>query len=730
MRIFFAIFLLSSLFANEDIDLEEERILSSFKKTLLTKGTKLLDKTKKTNSYKPHELIVDLRNPSYKDGILTTHEGGVIKGEDIRIQARTIQYIKKNENGNFIHKIEAEKDLLIQYKGRVYVGEELEYDFTTKKGVVYEGKTFAAFWYLGGDKIELKSDGSYRVENVYITTCENVNSSWDIHAGKVNVLKKDLLQAKKVRFRFFGLPTIWLPSFKINLKKFLGTPIVRYKVTWDKSTGPKGSLRYRLFSWRDFAIWTRLEYRLKIKNGWNIKNGWGGAIETEYLPEHGRTVFQTKNYLATDIIPKELKMKTRYRVQGVYHTISPSGGTKMDATWDKFSDINMPSDFRSDDFELNTAKKTELNIRHVEDFLIGSVYARPRVNSFDTVKQHLPTGYINVKPYKVPNLNLIFYNYFLTSYLDYEFSDKLSPSLQDFESARLETHNIVSRPFKGSFANFTPYAGFVGIYYNKSPLNSSKEQAMFLYGANLSTNFYRDYSRHKHIVEPYVQYHAITEPTEKVDTYYVFSIEDGYNKLNLIKTGIRSQLYSLKHIRAYPTLETNLYANTFLDSNFIPKTVQKIYFDLYWNLPSVYFKANTAWNLFKNTLDYSNFRLGWTVNIDLAFGVEFRYRSSFDYRKSNHENFILDVSREESVLTSSPISDKRNTILTHAYFRLNPFWEVELHSHHGWNRKNEPSYNEYKIDLFTYLSSSWKVRVSYSHTTTDDRFSGGIALIR
>ncbi|HEU64537.1 MAG TPA: hypothetical protein ENH96_04010, partial [Chlamydiae bacterium] len=144
MRIFFAIFLLSSLFANEDIDLEEERILSSFKKTLLTKGTKLLDKTKKTNSYKPHELIVDLRNPSYKDGILTTHEGGVIKGEDIRIQARTIQYIKKYENGNFIHKIEAEKDLLIQYKGRVYVGEELEYDFTTKKGVVYEGKTFAA----------------------------------------------------------------------------------------------------------------------------------------------------------------------------------------------------------------------------------------------------------------------------------------------------------------------------------------------------------------------------------------------------------------------------------------------------------------------------------------------------------------------------------------------------------------------------------------------------------
>ncbi|NGX35389.1 MAG: hypothetical protein K1000chlam1_00212 [Candidatus Anoxychlamydiales bacterium] len=724
MRFFFTLFLFSSLMANPvEVDQEKDQIISSFKQTLIKKGTKLLDKTKKpTASYKPHELIVDLRNPSYKNGILTTHEGGVIKGEDIRIQARSIQYIKRYENGRFIHCIEAEKDLIIQYKGRVYVGEEFEYDFTTKSGVVYDGKTFASLWYLGGDKIELKSDGSYHVENVYITTCENVDSTWDIHAGNVNVLKKDLLEAKNVRFRFFRLPTLWLPSFKINLKKFFGTPVIRYKVNWDKSSGPKGSLRYRLYSWRDFSLWGRLEYRLR--------KGWGGAIETEYLPEHGRTVFQTKNYLATDIIPKELLVKKRYRIQGVYHTINPSKTTKMDMVWDKFSDINMPSDFKSDDFELNTAKKTELTIRHQGDFLLGVLYARPRVNSFDTIKQNLPKGYLNLIPYKAPNLNLVFYNYFIASYLDYEFSDKLSPSLMDFESARLETNNVVSRPFKNSFANFTPYAGFVGIFYNKSPSNDAKKQAMFLYGANLSSDFYKSFEKHKHVIQPYVQYQGITEPTEKVDSYYIFSIEDGYNKLNLIKTGIRNQIYSLRHIRAYPTFETNLYANTFLDSNFIPKTLPKIYLDINWNLPSVYFKAYSAWNLFKNTLDYSNFRLGWSVSQDLALSLEFRYRSSYDYRKANHENFILDVSREENILTKSPISDKRNTILTHIFFRLNPFWEVEIHSHHGWNRKNEPAYNEYKIDLFTTLSSSWKVRVSYQHTEPDDRFSGAVYLIK
>ena len=168
----------------------------------------------------------------------------------------------------------------------------------------------------------------------------------------------------------------------------------------------------------------------------------------------------------------------------------------------------------------------------------------------------------------------------------------------------------------------------------------------------------------------------------------------------------------------------------FLDSYFIPKTLPKLYLDIKWNLPSIYFIANSAWNFFKHTLDFSNLRLGWTANEHLAMDLEFRYRSSYDFRKSNHQNFILDVSRNENELKNSPISDKRNTILTHIYCRLNPYWTCEFHSHHGWNRKKEPPYNEYKIDLYTMISSSWKVRVSYQHTTTDDRFTGDIFLIK
>ena len=38
--------------------------------------------------------------------------------------------------------------------------------------------------------------------------------------------------------------------------------------------------------------------------------------------------------------------------------------------------------------------------------------------------------------------------------------------------------------------------------------------------------------------------------------------------------------------------------------------------------------------------------------------------------------------------------------------------------------------NEFKIDLFTWLSMNWKLRLSYSHTIKDDRVTAGISLVK
>lgn len=656
------------------------------------------------------ELKVDLRNPTFKNGVLYTSQGGVIQNEDIRIQARSIQYFHRMEDGEMVQKIEAEGDLLIQYKGRVFVGSEIEFDFKKRTGIVYEGKTFSSMWYVGGDKIQLNPDGSYRVTNAFVTTCENKDSSWDLHARSVNVVKDQLFQAKKVRFRLFKIPTFWLPSFKLNLKKFKD-PVFRYYVNWNK--GPKLGFRYQLYSWRDFALYGRLEYR------WS--KGWGGAIETEYFPEEKLTTFVTRNYMGTDRLFNAEDVERRYRVQGAFHSQSRSGKTHTTLTWDKYNDVRMPQDFKFEDFDVNTAMKTLFYLHHVEPGIVSYLKVRPRVNPFESIKQDLPTVYAMTRPIEIKNTGVISTNYVRASYLDFNYSTQLVTSLKDFQSSRIEIYENLYRPIHLGPLTLTPNFAGRAIFYGKSPSHQSKCLGLLSYGAKGNLYGQKQYTDYKHVLEPYIEYKALTRPTVAPDDHYIFTIQDGYQKIQQIEIGLRNLLFSNTLSNQEASFTANLYANAFFSDPVIPQVIPRLYLWLAWRLPSLHFSWHNCYNFRHDLMDFSNARLKWTLSEDVALSLEGRYRSKYDWRKSDHENFILDVSRPESELLESPLSDRRITLLSNLFVRFNPFWEMQFESHHGFYRlyKNhikEKPYNEFRIHLYTWISSAWKLHMYYGYT--------------
>jgi len=668
------------------------------------------------------DIVVDLRNPTYKNGILYTCQGGVIRNEDIRIQARTIQYIRKAG----VHKIEAEGDLLIQYKGRVFVGSELEYDFNEKTGVIYDGKTFSSIWYVGGDKMELKPDGDYSVTNGFITTCENVDSSWDLHAARVYTTKKELLEAEKVTVRTFKVPTLWLPNLKFNLKKFKD-PIFRYAIKWDSGMGPRATIRYQLYSWKDFAMYGRLEYR------WSV--GWGGAFETEYRPTEFNTFFVTRSYLAKDRLETAPNAARRYRVQGEFCSKSQDLRTHALLSWDKYSDFRMPSDFKSEDFEVNPAKKTLFYISRRDDQFIASFKLRPRANYFESIKQDLPALLLAVRPLELGHSGVYSSNYLKASYLDFVYSNKLAENLPSYHSPRVEFREKLYRPWHLGALTITPQIGGIGIFYGNSPTSNAKWFGTLLYGAHAEARGIRQYSHYKHQIEPHAEFIGLSNPTVKPDQHYIFSIQDGYDKLNQLKIGVRNLLFSKKRPGKEASFTADLYANAFFADFAIPQVIPYGYLDLAWRIPSLHFTWENAWNFRHETLQHSNARLQWTVNENIAFSVEGRYRSRYDWRKADHENYILDVSRSESELLRSPLSDRRITFLTNAFIRITPFWECHLQSHHGFFRENETPFNEIKVDLYTWLTSVLKLRLSYKYTdytkpNFPHHFSANIELVR
>jgi hypothetical protein len=666
------------------------------------------------------EFIINLKDPVFSQGVIKTDKGGVITGEGLRIQAHKIEYTNRIENGNLVKKVVAEGDLLMEYGGQAFVGSKLEYDFVHKTGILWDGKTYVNAWFLGGEKIQLTEDGSYFIYNAYITTCESQENTWDINAGDVKITKEHILSAHNISFRFIKIPVFWLPTFKWNLKAFKDPPI-RYKLRWDKGLGPRITMRYRIFSVDLLNVYFRFDYR--------ITKGPGAAVEADYHSPDNRTVFISKNYAAHDkSVPDESNYK-RYRIQGMFDTISKNKKTQLHLQYDKFSDVKMPDDFKTDDFEVNTMTRTFLLLTHKEDEFISSLSVQPQVNRFQSIDQELPFFMIQNRPYVLGSSGIITENILNLAYLDYTYSRNLHPMLQNIHSGRFEMKNQLYRPIPAKYFTFTPNIGFIGIAYTNSFDRDAKGQAIFNFGGDINTRIVKHYTKYSHVIEPYANFQGYTFPTAPNREHFVFNLDDGYAALNLMRIGVRNTLYTSRRI-FLPTIYTDLYTFAYLRHTPFHSIVPRAYLDVEWHLPSLAFITNFCYNIRERRWDYDNIRSEWTVNQHIAMAIEFRHRSKFDWRKADHQNFFLDVAHSWEDIVHSPVSDGRNTLLGRLFIRFNPRWSAALQTHLGWGRRDEPGYGEYKIDLFTMLTCNWRLRVGYEHMPNDDRFTAGLNLVK
>lgn len=653
------------------------------------------------------ELKVNLKDPEFSHGVIKTIHGGIIESDTMRIQARLIEYINRTENGLPVKKVIAEEDLMLEFAGRIFVGRKLEYDFVTKKGILWDGRTATDFWFIGGDEIELEPDGSIRLNNAYVTTVEGQNQWWELRSPSIDLSEKNMLAAKGLKFNFFKIPLLWLPSFKIHMK-FLKDPPIKYRVLWDQVLKEKITMRYELYSTETFSLFGRLDYRFRY--------GPGAAIETNYHSLDQKTLFQTKSYGAIDkLIPQERGDK-RFRFQGLFHTHAHKEKTQIHMTYDRMSDDKMPQDFKGDEFEVDSQQRTLLWTTHQSRNFFSRLNVQPRINRFQNINQQLPYLMTTVRPFQLGPSGVISENSFSAGYLDYVFGKQLAKELPSTHSARLETNNSIYRPFPVGPFTFTPRVGVIGIFYSNTPEKTSGSQGIFSYGCETHTRLLKSYPSVKHVAEPYLHYEGLTQPQLNNQQHYFFNLEDGYASLNTLRMGLRQSFYLRRHPNFLPDFSVDLFTYGYFGKTAFNRYFPKAYTNFEIRRPSLLVRGGVAYNFQQQLFDYSNILTDWTVNEDLALGLEFRHRSRFDWRKANHENFILDVYRPIQDLLHSPISDGRNTLLSRIQMRLSPLWTLNLKSHFGWGRRNEPNYNEQSASLTTYLASKWTVTFTYGRT--------------
>lgn len=657
-------------------------------------------------------ITVDLREPLYEDGILSSDKGGVITAPHMRIQALHIRYTRKVIDAVPVLTIEAEGQLIVEFGEYLFIGKKLFYDFQKKEGIIYDGRTSVEPWFFGGEKIELRADGSYLIYNGYLTTSEKDQPEWGLYAGRVHVEEEHYLKAQQVQLRLQNYPILWVPSLTANLDSIFDSPI-RYRFRWGGKQGPRLGLTYEVFSWERWKTFIRFDYRLT--------RGPGGGVETRYRSADHKTEFQSINYIARDSSLLDPHEKVRYRFEGMFKTLLDQDKLSVLMTYDKISDRDMPSSYYDRDFDFDPSERTQLLIRRQEENWIGNFYTRLRVNSFQTVKQELPTLAMSFKPIDSPKTGIIFENWANVSYLDFKYSKHLV-NVHDYSSTRFEYRPTLYRPFVYGPVTMTPEAGFVGIFYGSSPNRDSQWLSLGLAGCNVETQLYRYYGTFKHVINPYTSYRYYSSPTSSPHEHYIFDITDGWARLNQLTFGMRNSLFS-KHGNCISRLfYADIYTHAFFDSPTMRRTFPKLYGKfVFSSLQTIRHTVQTAWDFEHGQLDHFNFRSEWTLSADFAVAAEYRHRSAYSWRKVDPDNFFLDNFRSEESLLHSALSDRRDTLLLHFFYRFHPNWACEFSSRQGWNRRREPSYLEYEIDLLTTIQTAWHLRLSFQHRENDNR---------
>lgn len=677
-----------------------------------------LDDLKNLNQIFEKGIKVDLRSPLYCEGVLSTTEGGVITGPGLRIQAHTIIYTRKMDPVSPVYSIHAEGDVALEFGSYFFVGKRLDYDFLTKTGVIYEARSAMEPWYFGGSAIELCADGSYVLYDGFITTSENYNTEWQVSAEKARLQKDNLFDAKNVRFQFVQLPLFWLPTFKANLDSIFDSPI-RYNITWGGRQHTRLEMQYEIFSWKRIKNFLRLDYR--------IKRGLGGGFYTLYRSEDDKENFEMINYVARDSSVVKPKERTRYRFQGVYTNFWDEDKVSVDLSWDKLSDRDMATDYDDRNLEIETAGRTQLQVRRQQDDLwIANLFTRVRVNTFQTLKQELPSLEATLKPFAIGHTGIISENLWRLSYLDFQYA-KHSDRVHNFNSTRFEFYHKLYRAYRMGIFTTTPEVGGLAIYYGSNPHANDHWVTLGLFSVDTHTLLQRYYGTVKHVIKPFIRYKYYTFPGVRPNKHYIFDIEDGWYRLNMVTFGVDNSFYLRSFDHLNRLIHVELFANAFINTPTIKAAIPVIYSRTTWNsFPTLRHIFSIAWDTERNEFYHFNFRNEWTISPAAAFSLEWRHRDSFDWRKADHTNFILDSFRSEESLHKSQLSDRRDTLLLHLFYRWHPNWAVEFESRHGWNRKHEPNYSEYEVDILATVQTAWNIKLSYQrkeYDRNDNRFA-------
>jgi len=388
----------------------------------------------------------------------------------------------------------------------------------------------------------------------------------------------------------------------------------------------------------------------------------------------------------------------------------------------------MAADYYDESLGIEDAKRTELRVQTCKPLWRMNFLTKVQLNSFQSVKQELPTLEFIAAPLTLGQTGLLSLTELRLSYLDYDYASSLDD--KNFASSRYEVTQKFSRLFLLDNLRITPELGMCALYYSNSPSGTPKELVSFFSQVHAEYPFRRKNEWGVQTLSPYVTHVYASEPTTPIGRHYIFDVHDGITNFDYTKFGLYGDSLSINGDCINEALYANFYTVGFWDKH----RLKEIFPQLFGEFNSTFFSnfhctIGGAWHYSKVHFDEWRGRALWTASSDFALAMEFRHRRNRFFRKVDRENYALEQYHTLNQLLSSSLADQRNTLLFHTYYRFHRNLALEYQSRMGWGRETEGPYHEWQLDLHAKIASIWHCKLSYQLREDDHRIAFYVNLL-
>ncbi|HAK93804.1 MAG TPA: hypothetical protein DCM87_02025 [Planctomycetes bacterium] len=424
--------------------------------------------------------------------------------------------------------------------------------------------------------------------DITVSTCDLSTPHWGLQCGSVEVVEEEDSPGEytiRPRGQYLSIANrriLPLPPANLSTRHFRAIPLTRLRAgksgrfgynvrtAWDLGRIPGTSQLLRGI--RDA---TGVPVRAELLVDGFAKRGVGAGAEIRYGSRPRRWLGRSWKNMAGELrlygihdtgddrrqdelfaphSPGEWRAEDRYRLRYFHRQQMPLLGF-LDAEVAKWRDRNFYKEFFQHELYGEHAPETYVQWRReFSNTVLASVLYAPRVNEFESAKEYLPEGRLELFPQRItdaagPTIEGMARAGNLRYLPDAEFD----PDGDSFRTARYHAEGAAALPFgAGRYLRLRPYYAVRGTYYeHRWSVPGDAERVVQEGGASAGTQIWRNYPVRsawlgingiRHVVVPEVTYANAFYSSRDRGEFYQFDSIDALDRLQYLELALATYL--------------------------------------------------------------------------------------------------------------------------------------------------------------------------------------------